>query len=278
MSAARVLMTVAALLAFAVPAQAHGKAHGLPRAGAAVERGADGLVAPSCPPGVPVQTITIVDQANVRPWALAKVERAVSAQSLQLRAAWGTPCVQFEAGGWPLYLKGGSSEYQLGVHSFAGKPYADVWTGGLPYLDWSTPFSHEVMEMSVDPTGQTYYTPPDGSPAAALEVADPVEERSYRLDGVWVSDFALPSYFAGAQLGVCFEQSGEAWCEPEPVGGTRQPSPIPVAGPGPLIAPAGAAGPYDEMGVLTAPWQTTWEQPTLSSALLTLVSSQPTTP
>jgi hypothetical protein len=115
----------------------------------------------SCAAGTPVQTITVANQANVRPWALARVERAVVDQSLQLRAAWGTPCVQFGAGGWLVYLQTGYTPEPEGATSFAlggkhygaayegslwvGQPYAVVRTGALPYANWSFAFSHEIM-------------------------------------------------------------------------------------------------------------------------------------
>ncbi len=216
----------------AAPAQARG----FTRAGLAAElhaRHALSLPAAPCPPGVPVQTITVVNQANVRPWALAKVENAIVAQSLQLRAAWGTPCVQFGPGGWPLYLKIGAQPH--GVHLWYGAPYALVWTGGGTVESWSRDFSHEILEMLVDPeTNRAVY---HGGVGQMVEVADPVEWNGYRLNGVFVSDFVLPSWFAGGTTGAPTCQG--AVC----------------TFPGPLIAPADAPGPYDEMGILTDSWQ-----------------------
>jgi hypothetical protein len=72
------------------------------------------------------------------------------AQSLQLRAAWGTPCVHLGARGWPLYLWIGRTEW--GVHYWSGEPYAFVYTDGLPYIASSQAFSHEVIEALVEPT------------------------------------------------------------------------------------------------------------------------------
>ena len=59
----------------------------------------------------------------------------------------------------------------------------------------------------------------------------------YRLNGVFVSDFVLPAWSAGATTG-----------EPTCVGTA-------CSFPGPELASADSAGPYDEMQVLTAPWQ-----------------------
>jgi hypothetical protein len=193
-----------------------------------------GAIGPAtCPVGVPTQTITVVDQARVKPAVLAGVTGAITAQSLQLRAAWGTPCVIFAAGGWRLYLKVGGQPH--GLHLWYGQPYALVWTGGGTAESWSRDFSHEIVEMLVDPeTDRSVYHDGVGQ---IVEVADPVEWDGYRLNGVFVSDFVLPAWFAGATTG-----------EPTCVGSS-------CSFPGPVLASADSAGPYDEMRVLTVPWQ-----------------------
>jgi hypothetical protein len=187
-----------------------------------------GAIGPAtCPVGVPTQTITVVDQARVKPAVLAGVTGAITAQSLQLRAAWGTPCVIFAAGGWRLYLKVGGQPH--GLHLWYGQPYALVWTGGGTAESWSRDFSH------VDPeTDRSVYHDGVGQ---IVEVADPVEWDGYRLNGVFVSDFVLPAWFAGATTG-----------EPTCVGSS-------CSFPGPVLASADSAGPYDEMRVVTVPWQ-----------------------
>jgi hypothetical protein len=187
----------------------------------------------TCPAGVPTQTLTIVDQAHVRAAALALVTRAISAQSIQLRAAWGTPCATFGPGGWRVYLKIGRQVH--GDHFWYGEPYAVTWTGGGTVEGWSRDLSHEILEMLVDPTTNraAYH---DGV-GQAVEVADPVEWHGYRLRGVFVSDFVLPSWFAGATTG-----------EPTCVATS-------CSFPGPELASADAVGPYDEMDLLTEPWQ-----------------------
>ncbi len=260
---AAVGLLLASVTVSAASAQAHGR---IGLAGAALERQARILASrptpASCPAAVPVQTVTVINQANVRPWALAKVENAVVVQSLQLRAAWGTPCVQFGAGGWPIYLKGGST-YPWGEHFYNlpdGPPYAYVYTGATTYVGWSQSFSHEALEMLVDPTTAVVYS--YQGETAPLEVSDPVEAHAYRLDGVWVSDFVLPAYFAGAALGEC----GETACWPSSVGQTTPPSPT-APFPLPPVAPAATATPYDHMGVLSAAWSapgtTTAKHPSL---------------
>jgi hypothetical protein len=190
----------------------------------------------ACPAGVPTQTISVVNQARVRPKALARVERAVSAQSMQLRAAWDTPCARFEAGGWKLYLKGSGGEPR-GEHDFYGQPYALVWTSGATAEGWSRDLSHEVIEMLEDPGLDVRYMR-DGS-TWQREIADPVDGLGYRLDGVYVSDFVMPARYAGASTGADVACQGTSCADDSP-----------------LIAPAANAGPWDQMRALSAPWAT----------------------
>lgn len=200
-------------------------------AGAAPAHGAPAV---SCPSGAAAQTLTVVNQARVKPRVLATVERAVSAQSLQLRAAWGTPCARFGRGGWKVYLKVGGAEPH-GEHDFNGQPYALVWTSGAPAESWSRDFSHEVIEMLEDPTLDVRYEH-DGS-SWQREIADPVEGLGYRLDGVYVSDFVTPQWYAGASTAASVVCQGIACADDSP-----------------LIAPAVNAGPWDQMHALTGPW------------------------
>jgi len=219
--------TVLVALMFAVTASA--RTHAPSRSGR--EHGE--FASTTCPAGVPTQTITVIDQSRVKPAVLAGVTRAITAQSMQLRAAWGTPCVMFGPDGWRLYLKVGGGPH--GVHLWYGRPYALVWTGGGTVEAWSRDFSHEILEMLVDPdTDRSVYHDGDGQ---IVEVADPVEWDGYRLDGVFVSDFVLPAWFAGATTG-----------EPTCVGTA-------CSFPGPVLASADSAGPYDEMHLLSTPWQ-----------------------
>jgi hypothetical protein len=190
----------------------------------------------ACPAGAPVQTITVINQANVRPSALALVENAVIAQSLQVRAAWGTPCVVLGPGGWKLYLKTGAAGEPWGEHfSNRGLPYLLVWTGALTFPGWSTDFSHEIVETLVDPVNAHYIR---DLVSNQLEVADPVEHHAYQLDRVYVSDFVLPAWYAGAQTGDCYAAAGAITC------------------PGPLLSAPDNPGPYDQARVLDRPWVT----------------------
>jgi hypothetical protein len=64
--------------------------------------------------------------------------------------------------------------------------------------------SHEVLETIADPHVNLWATGPDGW-VISQEVCDPVENASYEIDGVSVSDFVTPGWFdvqaaAGTQM------------------------------------------------------------------------------
>src|SRR5215471_17347428 len=86
----------------------------------------------------------------------------------------------------------------LGYHDQTptGKPYVKVF----PLLDkqdgadLSVTISHEMCETLADPNGARAAQWKDGR-FWAYEVCDAVEETSYVIDGVKVSNFVLPPYF-----------------------------------------------------------------------------------
>lgn len=151
----------------------------------------------SCPPGVPVQTLTVVNQAHARAAALAAVEQATVDQSAQLQQAWMTPCVRFGTGGSTITLTSGcttvngSTSCQLGGLHYANGNIA-VQTGALTYTLWARAFTHEVVERLANPSNSTWYY------NVFLEIADPVQNWTYLVDGVPVSDFVRPAFYTRA--------------------------------------------------------------------------------
>lgn len=89
----------------------------------------------------------------------------------------------------------------LGYHdvSARGTPLGKVFAkttrdyGGL----WTVTFSHELLEMLADPTINLMAIDAQHKRAWSYEVCDAVEadEIGYKIDGIQVSDFVLPSYF-----------------------------------------------------------------------------------
>ena len=85
--------------------------------------------------------------------------------------------------------------------------YHDLTPGGLPLskvfvkttLDdkqlVSVSASHELVEMLVDPAINMMTTGPDPKTMYAYESADPVEDLSFKVNGIDMSNFVYPSYF-----------------------------------------------------------------------------------
>lgn len=55
--------------------------------------------------------------------------------------------------------------------------------------------SHELVEMLVDPAINMWTTGPKSGTFYAYESADPVEEESFKVNGIDMSDFVYPAYF-----------------------------------------------------------------------------------
>jgi hypothetical protein len=55
--------------------------------------------------------------------------------------------------------------------------------------------SHELVEMLVDPAINLMSTGPDPKTVYAYESADPVEQLSYPVRGIAMTDFVYPAYF-----------------------------------------------------------------------------------
>ncbi len=118
---------------------------------------------------------------------------------------WGTPAklVQstgFIKGAWALvFLDNADAPGALAYHDLTpdGFPVSKVFVKTI--LDDKQPVSvatsHELVEMLVDPAINLNSTGPDPKSLYAYESADPVEESSFNLDGIAMTDFVYPSYF-----------------------------------------------------------------------------------
>lgn len=66
---------------------------------------------------------------------------------------------------------------------------------------WSVSLSHEALELLADPEANTMVAGPHPGQRRRFafywyEVCDPVQDETYRIQGVDVSNFVLPSYFS----------------------------------------------------------------------------------
>ena len=120
---------------------------------------------------------------------------------------WGTPARLvksrgFRKGHWGLAFfddaEADDADF-LGVHDVTpdGMPLSRVFVkttlanGELV----SVTASHELVEMLVDPAMNLLTTGPDPKAVYAYETADPVEESSFTVRGIPMSNFVYPSYF-----------------------------------------------------------------------------------
>jgi hypothetical protein len=55
--------------------------------------------------------------------------------------------------------------------------------------------SHELVEMLVDPAINMWTSGPDEKLMYAYESADPVEELTFKVNGIEMSDFVYPAYY-----------------------------------------------------------------------------------
>ncbi len=120
---------------------------------------------------------------------------------------WGTPAKLIKTSG---FLKDGWAMVFLDDADQPGAlAYHDLTPAGLPLSKVfvkttlqngdlvSVSASHELVEMLVDPAINLMSTGPDPKATYAYESADPVEQLSFAVNGIPMSDFVYPSYFEG---------------------------------------------------------------------------------
>jgi len=118
---------------------------------------------------------------------------------------WGTPAKlqksgDFLAGKWAMvFLDDADQPGALAYHDLTpdGLPMAKVFvkTTIADHGLVSVSASHELVEMLVDPAINLMTTGPDPKLVYAYESADPVEQLSYPVNGIPMTDFVYPSYF-----------------------------------------------------------------------------------
>jgi hypothetical protein len=118
---------------------------------------------------------------------------------------WGAPAKLVSSSGfirnhWAMvFLDVADAPGALAYHDLTpdGLPMAKVFvkTTLQDHALVSVSASHELVEMLVDPAINLLTTGPQSETVYAYESADPVEELSFKVDGIPMSDFVYPSYF-----------------------------------------------------------------------------------
>src|SRR5437588_4673608 len=120
----------------------------------------------------------------------------------QMRRFWNVPAIDVRPfrghrppAGWPVIelVRSPAPPRTRGYHTTdpGGRPLAVVFLRKWR-SDWTVGASHELLEMLVDPQGESV------SFEYLEEVCDPVQFLWYKLRGVYVSDFVTPSWYADA--------------------------------------------------------------------------------
>src|SRR5207245_3705993 len=100
----------------------------------------------------------------------------------------------------------------LGYHdqNNRGIPYGFVFTELSKSLgeSWTVTLSHEALELIADPEVNLLVQGPHPSQKGKYvfywyEMCDAVQDETYKLDGIEVSNFVLPLYFTGDEEGGC---------------------------------------------------------------------------
>lgn len=110
-----------------------------------------------------------------------------------------------------IYIVSRASPVHLGFHSrhANGTPFGFVFHQSDPARDawpWTVALSHEALELIADPECNLFCKGPHPDPAEGgrevlhwFEVCDAVQDETYAIDGIEVSNFVLPLYFTGGE-------------------------------------------------------------------------------
>jgi hypothetical protein len=152
--------------------------------------------------------ITVVNEAKTS-WGVTPSAVVAALQKYvddRFAPIWGVPATlasgtQIKKGAWGLaFLDDADQANALGYHDLTpdglplGKVFVRTTLSSKNLV--SVTASHELAEMLVDPAINLAAEAPDGT-FYAYEVADPVEEETFDVDGIPMSNFAYPSWFEG---------------------------------------------------------------------------------
>ena len=110
-------------------------------------------------------------------------------------------------GYWPVVVRDFIGGPSSGVHvsETGDKPFALVVFSGA---HWTITLSHEVLELLADPFGTTFLTGPSlrteqTTVEYLAEICDPcqADKSAYDINGVLVTDFVTPDFYAGFGAG-----------------------------------------------------------------------------
>lgn len=151
-----------------------------------------------------VNESTLVDRTKVGAWCNA-INKQVGSDVVPWWSDWGINATTLRIGNTPNAFKPNIVIFDdadqagaLGYHDESphGVPYGRVFVRDSldNGVEPSSVLSHEALEMMGDYQVNRWCQAPDGR-FFALELCDPVESTTYKVNGIEVSDFVLPAYF-----------------------------------------------------------------------------------
>lgn len=153
-----------------------------------------------------IQLVNHSTRADVTPEWLASASAAVTRQLQEDfcpdygRAAWVVTIEPMPGADEMAIFDSSDQAGALGYHATTpdGKPYARVFCEGQDLAGISVTISHECLELACDPEANSYRLAPDGT-AYADEPCDAVEDTTYEIDGVTVSNFVTPAWYGDGE-------------------------------------------------------------------------------
>jgi hypothetical protein len=156
---------------------------------------------------VNVPTIVCVNKANT-PLGV-DFDALVAAMQVfvdeHVAPVWGTPAKlvkssHLPAGHWSMvFLDHADHAHSLAIHDLTpdGMPLARVFVATTLKHDQlvSVAASHELVEMLVDPSINLVTMHPHSNLVYGYESADPVEELTFPVNGIQMTNFVYPTYF-----------------------------------------------------------------------------------
>lgn len=132
---------------------------------------------------------TITDPQAMSAPVLASWERAAVVQNQQVQRHWpGVPRITFGPGGVQVVIE---SVKQLDPTCASRLALGCHWPGNILTNRNSVTFTHEIIESTTDQAGTD----------DKREICDPVQNGSYTLKGVNVTDFAYPAWYRWGSKG-----------------------------------------------------------------------------
>lgn len=96
-----------------------------------------------------------------------------------------------------------------GAHGYSREQGPIAFVAVKTDQPWSITLSHEVLEMIVNPRANRITLNRLSGMYYDVEIGDPVETYSYKIDGIGVSDFVFPAWFNNAARGP-YDQMAKA--------------------------------------------------------------------